>query len=114
EGGMQGMQVPVSVIQVEATSTPVQTVLPGRVKAIEDAEIRARVTGIVQEIAFQQGSKVKAGQLLFTIDPAPYEAARDQAAAQLQSAEATAKTSRLLAQRCAKLIKQNAISRQEY
>lgn len=114
EGGMQGMQVPVSVIQVEATSTPVQTVLPGRVKAIEDAEIRARVTGIVQEIAFQQGSKVKAGQLLFTIDPAPYKAARDQAAAQLQSAEATAKTTRLLAQRYAKLIKQNAISRQEY
>ncbi len=114
EGGMQGMKVPVSVIQVKPTPTPVQTELPGRVQAIEDAEIRARVTGIVQDIAFEQGSRVKAGQLLFTIDPAPYKAARDQAAAQLQSAEATVKTAKLLAQRYAKLVRQNAISRQEY
>ncbi len=112
--GMQGMKVPVSTIQVQPAPTTVYTELPGRVQAIEDAEIRARVTGIVQDIEFEQGSRVKAGQLLFTIDPAPYKAARDRASAQLQSAEATAKTARLLAQRYARLIKEHAISQQDY
>lgn len=112
--GMQGMKVPVSVIRVQPAQTTVYTELPGRVQAIEDAEIRARVTGIVQDIEFEQGSKVKDGQVLFTIDAAPYQATRDQAAAQLKSAQATAKTTKLLAQRYAKLIKEHAISQQEY
>lgn len=112
--GMPDMKVPVSVIQVQPTQTTIYTELPGRVQAIEDAEIRARVTGIVQDIEFEQGSKVKDGQVLFTIDAAPYQATRDQAAAQLKSAQATAKTTKLLAQRYAKLIKEHAISQQEY
>src|SRR5690606_39080099 len=88
--------------------------LPGRVQAIKDAQIRARVTGIVTEINFKQGSDVKEGQLLFTIDPAPYRAQRDQAAAQLKNAEADVRSARLFAERYAKLIKVNAVSRQEY
>ncbi len=111
---MEGMKVPVSVIQVQPQEAVLNTELPGRVQAIEDAEIRARVTGIVQGIEFDQGSQVKAGQLLFTIDPAPYKAARDQAAAQLQNAQASARTARLLAKRYATLIKQHAISQQDY
>ena len=87
--GMQGMKVPVSVVQVQPQAAVIHTELPGRVQAIEDAEIRARVNGIVQSIDFEQGSTVKAGQLLFTIDPAPYRAARDQAAAQLKNAQAS-------------------------
>ncbi|WP_368648894.1 efflux RND transporter periplasmic adaptor subunit [Castellaniella ginsengisoli] len=112
--GMEGMKVPVSVIQVQPQAAVLRTELPGRVQAIEDAEIRARVNGIVQSIDFEQGSKVKAGQLLFTIDPAPYQAARDQAAAQLKNAQAAAQTARLLAQRYTKLIKQHAVSQQDY
>uniref|UniRef100_UPI0033415B16 efflux RND transporter periplasmic adaptor subunit n=1 Tax=Castellaniella defragrans TaxID=75697 RepID=UPI0033415B16 len=106
--------LPVSAIQIQPAPTTVYTELPGRVQAIEDAEIRARVTGIVQGIEFEQGSRVKAGQLLFMIDPAPYQAARNQAAAQLQSAQATAKSAKLLAQRYARLIKEHAISQQDY
>ena len=112
--GAEGMKVPVSVIQVQPQAAVIDTELPGRVQSIEDAEIRARVDGIVQTIDFEQGSQVKANQLLFTIDPAPYRAARDQAAAQLKNAEASARTARLLAQRYAKLIKQHAISQQDY
>ncbi|WP_323028745.1 efflux RND transporter periplasmic adaptor subunit [Castellaniella defragrans] len=112
--GMQDMKVPVSVVQVQPQAAVIRTELPGRVQAIEDAEIRARVNGIVQSIDFEQGSQVKAGQLLFTIDPAPYRAARDQAAAQLKNAQASAQTARLLAQRYATLIKQHAVSQQEY
>ena len=111
---MSGMKVPVSVITVEPTPTEVYATLPGRVEAIKDAQIRARVTGIVKEINFQQGSEVKEGQLLFTIDPAPYEAELNRARADLQRAEADAGSARLQAQRYAKLIKSNAISRQEY
>src|SRR5690606_13267716 len=73
-----------------------------------------RVTGIVKEINFEQGSEVKEGQLLFTIDPAPYEAELNRARADLQRAEADAGAARLQADRYAKLVKSNAISRQEY
>lgn len=111
---MSGMKVPVSVIQAQPEVTPIFTELPGRVEAIKEAEVRARVTGIVTAINFEQGSEVKEGDLLFTIDPAPYEAVRDQAAAQLKNAQAEAQTASLLAQRYGKLIKENAVSRQDY
>ncbi len=109
-----GMKVPVSVIQVQPEKTTVYVDLPGRVEAIKDAQIRARVNGIVQEINFEQGSDVKEGQLLFTIDPSQYRAERDQAAAQLKRAEADARNAKIQADRYGKLIKANAISRQEY
>ncbi|MCC2595498.1 efflux RND transporter periplasmic adaptor subunit [Pusillimonas sp. MFBS29] len=112
--GPGGMKVPVSVVTVEPSRTEVFVDLPGRVQALKDAQIRARVTGIVTEINFEQGSDVKDGQLLFTIDPAPYAAERAQAVAQLKSAEADVRSARLLADRYAKLIKANAVSRQEY
>ena len=112
--GPEGMKVPVSVVTVEPSRAEIAVELPGRVQAIKDAQIRARVTGIVTGINFEQGSDVKEGQLLFTIDPAPYEAERAQAAAQLKNAQAQVRTARLLAERYTKLIKANAVSRQEY
>ena len=108
------MKVPVSVVTVQPAATHISAQLPGRVNAIKDAQIRARVTGIVNEINFVQGSDVKEGQLLFTIDPAPYRATRAQAAAQLKNAEADVRSARLFAERYTKLIKANAVSRQEY
>lgn len=114
EQDMSGMKVPVNVVQVEPEVTTIFTELPGRVEAIEEAQVRARVTGILTSFNFEQGSEVKKGDLLFTIDPAPYEAVRDQAAAQLKNVQAEASTAKVLAQRYAKLIKENAVSRQEY
>lgn len=109
-----GMKVPVSVVQIQPQPTVVNTELPGRVQAIEDAEVRARVNGIVQSINFDQGSEVEKGQLLFTIDPAPYRAARDQAAAQLKNAQAADYTAQLQAKRFAALVKQHAVAQQDY
>lgn len=109
-----GMKVPVSAVTIQPQSAVINTELPGRVQAIEDAEIRARVDGIVQSIDFEQGGLVKPDQLLFTIDPAPYKAARDQAAAQLKNAEASARTAQLQARRFGALIKQRAVSQQDY
>ncbi|XOT94334.1 efflux RND transporter periplasmic adaptor subunit, partial [Alcaligenes pakistanensis] len=109
-----GMKVPVSVITVQPTSTELFSELPGRVEAIKDAQIRARVSGIVEEINFEQGADIKQDQLLFTIDAAPYRAVRNQAAAQLKNAQADAQSARQLAQRYERLIKENAVSRQDY
>lgn len=111
---MSGMKVPVNAVQVEPEVTTIYAELPGRVESTEEAQVRARVTGIVTAINFEQGSQVQEGDLLFTIDPAPYEAVRDQAAAQLKNVQAQAKTTAVLAQRYSKLIKENAVSRQEY
>lgn len=108
------MKVPVSVVQIKPQAVQVDTELPGRVQAIEDAEVRARVNGIVQSIDFEQGSTVEPGQLLFTIDPAPYRAARDQAAAQLKNAQAADFTAQLQARRFGALVKQHAVAQQDY
>ena len=94
---MAGMKVPVNVVQVQPEVTPLFVELPGRVDAIEEAQVRARVNGVVEAINFEQGAEVKAGDLLFTIDPAPYIAARNQAAAQLKNAQAAAKSANSLA-----------------
>lgn len=108
------MKIPVSVVTVQAESVVLASSQPGRVEAIRDAQIRARVNGIVTKIHFDQGSEVKEGQLLFTIDPAPYQAAYDQAVAQLKQAQADAGAARTLSQRYASLVKVNAVSKQEY
>ena len=104
----------VSVITVQPQRTPIISELPGRVDAVRDAQIRSRVTGIVQKIAFEQGGDVKENQLLFKIDPAPYKAAYDQATAQLKQAQANLFSAKLLADRYGPLVKANAVSKQEY
>ncbi|ARP94839.1 efflux RND transporter periplasmic adaptor subunit [Bordetella genomosp. 13] len=112
--GGPGMVPQVSVVTVQPQRTPVVSELPGRVDAVRDAEIRARVTGIVEHIAFEPGIDVKKGQKLFKIDPAPYQATYDQAAAQVKQAQADLYSAKVLAERYAPLVKANAVSKQEY
>jgi membrane fusion protein (multidrug efflux system) len=104
----------VSVITVQPERTPRVADLPGRVDAVRDAQIRARVTGIVQKITFKQGGDVKENDLLFKIDPSQYKAAYDQAAAQLKQSQADLFSAKALADRYAPLVKANAVSKQEY
>jgi membrane fusion protein, multidrug efflux system len=106
--------VQVGVITVTAQPVTLTRELPGRTSALRVAEVRARVNGIVQKRLFTEGTDVKAGQALFVIDPAPYQAALDSAAAQLARAEAAVTSAQSLADRYATLIQSNAISRQEY
>jgi len=88
--------------------------LPGRTSALRVAEVRARVNGIVLKRLFVEGTDVRAGQPLFTIDPAPYAAALRSAEAQVARATALSGAAKTVADRYAKLIETNAISRQEY
>ena len=104
----------VSTVKVEPQRAVISADLPGRVSAVRDAEVRARVTGIVKRVMFRQGGDVKAGDLLFEIDPAQYQAAYQAAQADLKRAQADARAASLLAKRYAPLVKINAVSRQEY
>ena len=107
---------PVEVGIVTLATTPITLTqeLPGRTSAFRVAEVRARVSGIVLKRNFTEGGDVKEGQLLYTIDPAPYQAALDSARAVLTRAEANAAVSRLQFDRFKKLIEARAISQQEY
>jgi multidrug efflux pump subunit AcrA (membrane-fusion protein) len=84
------------------------------VEASRVAQVRARVTGIVQKRLFREGSDVKEGQPLFVIDPAPYQAALESAKAGLAKARANEVQATALATRYKPLREANAISQQEY
>lgn len=80
--------VPVSVATVEARDAPVFDEFSGRLEAVERVEVRSRVAGAIQQIHFREGDLVQQGELLITVDPAPYQAEVDRAQAQVAAAEA--------------------------
>ena len=88
--------------------------LPGRASAYREAEVRARVSGVVQKRLFTEGAVVKEGQQLYQIDDAPYIAALESARATLARAEASLANAQAMAGRFTELIKSNAISQQDY
>ncbi len=88
--------------------------LPGRVQAVRTAEVRARVTGIVARRLYNEGSEVRAGQPLFAIDPRELRASLNAVEAALARAEATAGNARQDVARYQPLLKDQAISKQEY
>jgi membrane fusion protein (multidrug efflux system) len=105
---------PVGVLTVRPQPVALQSELPGRVEPLRVAQVRARVNGVVQQRLFVEGSEVRAGQALFRIDPAPYQAALASARAALQRAEAALAQATLTAQRYKPLAEVKAISAQEY
>ena len=104
----------VGVVTVQPRDIGLVTELPGRLEASRVAEVRARAAGILQKRLFREGSDVKAGQQLFLIDSAPYQASVAQAEASVAQAEASLAQSRALAERYRPLVAVNAISKQEY
>src|SRR5882724_3123744 len=109
-----GPMVEVTVVTVQATSVPVTTELSGRVSAIRMAEVRARVAGILLKRNFKEGTEVRAGDVLFEIDPAPLQAARASASAAVAKAEANLKDAQAKAARFKTLVEVNAVSKQDY
>ena len=87
--------------------------LPGRTVAVTVSEVRPQINGIIQRRLFTEGQEVAAGQVLYQIDPALYQAAYDSAKANLAQAEASLFSARLLAERYAELVKTEAVSRQQ-
>lgn len=106
---------PVEVGVIAIRSQPVNRVveLPGRTAAYRIAEVRPQVGGIIKKRLFTEGSEVKAGQLLYQIDPDTYQAKFDSAKAALARAEALEYSSRLKAQRYKNLVQTKAVSEQD-
>ena len=88
--------------------------MPGRTSAYLIAEIRPQVNGIIKKRMFREGSDVKAGDLLYQIDPAPFQVAYDSAKASLGKAQANLPSIRLRAERYKELLADKAVSQQDY
>ncbi|MGO8765939.1 MAG: efflux RND transporter periplasmic adaptor subunit [Limisphaerales bacterium] len=104
----------VGVITVEPRALAITNDLPGRINPVQIAQVNARVDGVVLKREFEQGADVKAGQVLYEIDPAPYQASLDSAKASVAQAQANETQTELLAERYKPLIGINAVSQQNY
>ena len=111
-GGMP--PAPVTVQTVKPVSVPVRFEFVGQTAGSKEAEVRARVQGILERRTYQEGSRVKAGQLLFVIDPKPYEAQMQAAEADLARAEAVYAQARRNLDRVKPLANSKALSQREY
>jgi membrane fusion protein (multidrug efflux system) len=100
----------VGVVTVDTGTVGLVTELPGRTEASRVAQVRARAAGILQQRLFREGSDVKAGQLLFQIDAAPYRALLAAAQAAVARSEASVMQTRAQAERYKPLAEANAIS----
>ena len=104
----------VTVFKVKPLDYTLKISLPGRVVASQIAEIRPQVSGIILNREFEESSNVKAGQSLYQIDPAIYQANYDSAVASVASAKANANIAQLTLKRYAGLLNTKSISQQEY
>jgi membrane fusion protein (multidrug efflux system) len=104
----------VTVVDLHARPVSLTTELPGRVSAYRIAEVRPQVNGVILKRLFKEGDLVGAGQQLYQIDPAPYEAALASARATLAHARASVTAASLIAQRYQSLSEAHAVSRQDY
>jgi multidrug efflux system membrane fusion protein len=103
---------------VQVAEVALQAIRPwdefnGRIEAVESVQLRSRVSGYIERIAFAEGQEVKKGQLLFVIDQRPYRAALASAQAQLERARAAAGLAQTQDQRARQLVAENAVSREE-
>ncbi|WP_225783590.1 efflux RND transporter periplasmic adaptor subunit [Xenophilus sp. Marseille-Q4582] len=105
-------EVVVRTLQVQ--TVPLRTELPGRTAPFMTAEVRPQVGGIIRSQPFTEGTQVKAGQVLYEIDPAPFQAALAQQEGALANAQATVNSTRALAERYKALLAHNGVSKQEY
>lgn len=103
----------VSVVELKAERISILNELPGRVAPTRIAEVRPRVSGIVVERVFEQGSLVEEGDVLYRIDPAPFRVQVESAEATLERARATQLQARQLADRQEKLSERNIVSQQQ-
>ncbi|UQY35381.1 MexC family multidrug efflux RND transporter periplasmic adaptor subunit [Pseudomonas fulva] len=104
----------VDVLTIKTEPFTVVAELPGRIEPVRVAEVRARVAGIVLKRTFEEGADVKAGDLLFQIDPAPFKAALSRAEGELARADAQLFQAQATVKRYEPLVKINAVSQQDF
>ncbi|WP_089176144.1 efflux RND transporter periplasmic adaptor subunit [Bosea sp. AS-1] len=106
-------QAQVSIVVLHPQPVAITAELPGRVSANLVAEVRPQVNGIIKSRLYQEGGDVKAGEVLYEIDPAPYQATLDSAIAAQRKAEAAVTNAQVRASRYQELFQRNAGSRQD-
>ncbi len=105
--------IPVSVATVASQDVAAWDEFSGRLEAVERVDVRSRVAGAVQSVHFREGALVKAGELLITIDPAPYQAEVDRAEAQVLAAQARVSYTKSELERSNRLWSEHAIAQRE-
>jgi membrane fusion protein (multidrug efflux system) len=113
-GPPKGRPPEVAVVTIQPRAVATTTELAGRTSAHQVAEVRPQGGGIVQKRLFTEGADVRAGQVLYQIDPATYQAAFDNARAALARSEANLPAIRLRAERVKELLADRAVSQQDY
>lgn len=115
QGNARGApSLPVTVASAGTRDVPYELTATGTVEPRQTAQVEAQVTGIVTRVAFHEGDEVRAGQLLFQIDPRPFQAALDQAVAALHRDSAQAFQADRDAERYAALVKQDYVTQEDY
>src|SRR5207253_1204872 len=109
KAGGGASRVPVTIARAEQRPVPYELSGTGTVEPRQTASVQAQVTGILTRVAFHEGDDVAAGQLLFQIDPRPFQASLDQAQAMLQRDQAQARSAAADAERYAELVKQDYV-----
>ncbi len=116
KGAKGGRGGPLTVKAARAVVKPMPVLIEavGTVEAEQSVQVRAQVSGVLQSVAFREGDKVKAGQLLFQIDPRTFQAQYNQAVAALARDRAQLENAKAQEQRMEPLLKREFITRQEY
>lgn len=110
----QPQALPVTAVKVSTQRVPVSLEAVGQAEGSREVEIRARVTGILEKRVYEEGAPVNAGQLMFTIDPAPFELAVDEAKAALQQERVKRDLAASDVKRLEPLAKEKAIAQRDY
>jgi membrane fusion protein, multidrug efflux system len=114
-GGFAGFPpAPVTLAEVKTVTVPIRFEYVGQTAGSKEAEVRARVQGILEKRVYQEGGRVKAGQVLFVIDPKPYAVMVAQNEASLAQAQAEHAQAQRNLERLRTLITENAISKREF
>ena len=113
-GGGPPQAMPVAVVAARLSSVPVLLEAVGRAEGSKEVEVRARVTGLIEQQRYREGDRVKADAPLFVIERAPFEIALAQARAALAQEQARLEQARREAKRLAPLAEQRAISQREF
>src|SRR5437899_10257393 len=114
KSGGGSSRVPVTIARPGQRSEPCGLSGTGTVEPRQTASVQAQVTGILTRVAFREGDDVAAGQLLFQIDPRPFQAALEQAKAMLARDQAQARSAVADADRYAELVKQDYVTKSDY
>lgn len=114
QNGASPQAVPVQVATVVQTEVRAWDEFSGRLEAVERVDVRSRVAGTVHAVHFREGALVNKGELLLTIDPAPYQAEVDRAEAQVASAQARVTYTKSEAERAQRLLEERAIAGREH